>query len=251
MTKSKVIAYSNEQADCPRFNKIFADFEIIRSDSQKDFFEKINSLPADAAVICFCSCGEKDAEKLPLMNALTGPIPLFACSKSPDSDFIFHSGQAGIEGFLVCDSNIEEIRERVQHAIRRGGLKRHLESRYPGCLASSIYVHKMIDLIVQKFPQRLKEKDVAESLDISMQWLESLIVKGFGMNYSRFIRRIWVYQALLMMNNTMLSNSEIAEELYWTEETNMGRDFNKELHISPGKARKLLLSGMGPEEFLK
>src|SRR3990172_8023911 len=164
MTKPKVIVYSYELPDCPCYKKIFAEFEILLADSEEEFSEKIRSLSADAAVICFCSCSDKDVEKLPLLNALTGPIPLFACLKSSDPDFTFHAGQAGIEDFLQCTGNVEEIRERIHQAIRKAGLKKHLESRYPGCLARSTYSRKITEIIVQNFPQRIKEKDIAKKL---------------------------------------------------------------------------------------
>jgi len=250
MTQPKVIAYSNELPHCNRFKEIFADFEILSSDSEKDFLEKIRSLPVGAAVICFCSSKDKEAEKLARLNALTGPIPLFACLISSDNDFIFHAGQAGIENFLVCTGNVEKIQARVHQAILKGGLKRFLEHKHHGCLASSFYIRKMIDIIVENFPKRVKEEDMAKCLHLSRQWLESLIIKAFGINYSRLIRSIWINQALIMMKNTSYNNSDIAMQLNYSEEWHMARDFKKELGYSPNKIRRLLVSGKEPEDLL-
>ena len=63
------------------------------------------------------------------------------------------------------------------------------------------------------------------------------------------MRRIWVYQALNMMQNTNLDNTEISLQLNYSDETSLARIFRKELGYNPTEARKRLIR-YSPEELL-
>jgi AraC-like DNA-binding protein len=64
------------------------------------------------------------------------------------------------------------------------------------------------------------------------------------------MRRIWIYQALRLMQLINFDNTEIALLLNYSEEGSMVRDFRKELGYTPTKARKLLTNEK-PEDMLK
>jgi len=128
-------------------------------------------------------------------------------------------------------------------------LKAYLEPCRLGEAVVSPYVRKMINEIVQAFPQPVNEGEMTARLGISRRWLQKLCGKTFGQSYIRLLRRLWVYQALHLMQQTELDNGEIALQLNYTEESSMARDFRKILGYSPGVAR-MHLGEKPPEELL-
>lgn len=91
---------------------------------------------------------------------------------------------------------------------------------------------------------------MAAQLGISVRTLQKHCRDAFGKTYTRLLRRIWIYQALRLMQQTKFDNTEIALHLNYTEETNLARDFHKELGYNPSEARRLLLR-YSPEELLR
>ncbi len=63
------------------------------------------------------------------------------------------------------------------------------------------------------------------------------------------MRRIWVYQALNLMQNTNLDNTEISLQLNYSDENSLARIFRKELGFTPSEARQRLTK-QTPEELL-
>ena len=108
----------------------------------------------------------------------------------------------------------------------------------------------MSDIIIHAFPHRLQENDMARQLGVSRSWLHKLCQRAFGITYTQLLRRIWIYQALNMMRDSNLDNTEIALRLNYSEESSMARDFRKELGCSPSEAR-LRLTTQSPEEILQ
>ncbi len=128
-------------------------------------------------------------------------------------------------------------------------LKEFLASSHAGSFAVSPHMRKMIDEIIHAFPHRLHESEMARRLGISRSWIQKLCRQAFGLTFTRLIRRIWVHQALRLMQHTNLDNVEIAEQLNYSEESSLARDFRKELGYSPTEARKRLAE-QSPEALL-
>ena len=91
---------------------------------------------------------------------------------------------------------------------------------------------------------------MSRQLRVSPNWLYKLCRQAFGMSYTKLLRRIWIYQALQMMRDSKLDNTEIALYLNYSEESSMARDFRKELGCSTTEAR-LHLTRQSPEEILQ
>ncbi|MGH7595888.1 MAG: helix-turn-helix transcriptional regulator [bacterium] len=136
----------------------------------------------------------------------------------------------------------------MDEAIPGGDLKAFLEACYPGSLPS-LHVRRMVDEIVHAFPHRITEPEMAKRLGISQRWLQKTCRQAFGKTYKHLLRRIWIHQALRLMQKTTLDNLEIAQQLNYSEESNMARDFRKELGYSPTEARKRL-TAQSPDELL-
>lgn len=249
MAKPKLIIFS-QLPQCPCYDKIFnTKFKTFVADTENEFLNKIKNLTFDAAIVCFCSTRDKDARNLLRLDVLSGPMPVLTCSKTLNLDFICWSARQYVDRFLLCDMEVEKIHDIIFEAIRGGGLKEFLESCCPGSIASSPYVRKLIDEIVHAFPHRLEIQEIAERLGIKRSWLYKLCRQAFDRPVTSLLRCVWVHQALRMMQHTNLDNTDIALQLSYSEESNMARDFRKELGYNPKEARKRL-TRQTPEELL-
>ena len=249
-SKPKIVHFSQALSSCLCYNRIFhTEFETDSTDSYDEFLKKLRDADADAVVVCFCSAQDQDIDELLKLDALAGTIPVIACSRNLSLDFVSSAARQGVKRFLLCTMGKEKIHEIIHHAIRGGELKEFLEQSFSDSLTSSLHVRRMIDKITHAFPSRLDERDMARKLGISQSWLQKLCRQAFGKSYTRLMRRIWIHQALHLMRHTTLDNGEIALQLNYSEESNMARDFRKELGCNPTEARKLL-SRRIPEEIL-
>lgn len=249
-SKFKIILFSREITNCACYNKIFnGEFDTSVTDKENDFSDKIQNQRANAGIVCFCSAKEKDVDELLRLDALSGPMPILACSKTLNPDFIQLASKQGVNHFLFCQMAPEKIRTIINDLIRDGGVKEYLQSRWSSSQAASLHLHKLINEIVHTFPQRLKVQDFAIRLGIRRSWLHKLCHETFDMSLSSLLRHIRVHQALRIMQYTNLDNTEIAMQLNYSEESSMARDFRKELQYSPNEARKRL-SKHNPAELL-
>lgn len=250
MAKRKLILYLKEQPDCPCCDRIFnTEYETSMAYSEEEFFANMHNVPADAAVVCFCSAREEDIENVLRLDALTGPLPVLTCSRTLNPDFIRKAAQRGAARFLMCNMGAEKIHDIIHDAIRDEGLHEYLTSRWPDSLASSPYIRKLIDTIIQVFPHRMQVHEFAERLGIDRGWLHKLCKQAFGKPPTALQRHVWVHQALRMMQHTNLDNTDIAFQLCYSEESSMARDFHKELGYGPTEARQRLTQ-QTPEELL-
>lgn len=251
MSKHKLILFSPELPDCPWHDRIFNDeYETTTANTEEEFFTKINNEPADAAVICCCSAREEEVENILRLDALTGPIPVLTCSRSLNPEFIRKGAQRGASRFLVCEMELEKIKDIIHDAIRDTGLREYLETRWPDSMDSSPYIVKLIDEIIHVFPHRMKVGEFAARLGIDRGWLYKLCKENFGIPLTTLLRSVWVHQAMRMMQHTNLDNMDIALQLDYSEESSMAREFRKELGYSPTEARAHLTKH-SPEELLQ
>ncbi len=175
MSKPKLIVYSQELASCPCFEAIFnTEFDAEPADTLQLFLSKIKASDPDAAVICFCSAREEDAEELLKLDALTGPLPILTCSKILTIDFVTAAARQGANRFLCCEWEKARIESTILEAIRGGGIKDFLETLYPSSFVSSPHIRKMVDEIVHAFPHRMSQNQIVERLEISRSWLQKL-----------------------------------------------------------------------------
>jgi AraC-like DNA-binding protein len=216
---------------------------------EEDFVKKIRRSNADAAVLCFCSAEEKDVDLLSRLNSLAGPIPVLACNKTYNPNFVSLAAQQGVRHFLLCDMENNRIWNLISTAIREETLQSFLESCWPGCLTASPYAGKMINELVNAFPSRLSTVELSRQLGIGDRTVQMICQQTFGMTCTRLMRWISIYHALTMMKNTDLDNTEIAIQLQYSDQSSLARIFRKELGYSPGEARRRLAM-QSPETLL-
>ncbi|NIS38498.1 helix-turn-helix domain-containing protein [Candidatus Saccharibacteria bacterium] len=242
MSKPKIILFSQELLNCPCYDTILnSDFETEATASETDFVTRIRRENADAAIVCLCSADKEEDELLYRLNPLSGAVPVLSCSRNLTPDFVQMATRQGVNRFLRFGMKREEIQDILFEAIRQGGLREWLEFCCLDRLNLSPHIHRLIEEIVHTFPHRIQASKMAQRLGISRNYLWKLSKQAFGMSFTRLLRRAWIHQALRLMQRTPLDNTEIAIHLNYSEESNMARDFVKELPYSPCKARQLLI----------
>ncbi len=251
MIKPGLVVYSQEFPYCPYFQDTFDTvFKVEPAYTQKQFLSQIRNHHPDAAVVCFCSACKENVEELLQLDATTGPLPFLSCSKKLTLDFVTTAANSGVNRFLCCQWSKKKIIPIVLEAIRLGGMKEFLAVYYPNSLSPSRYVGKIVNEIIHTFPRRLPESHVAEKLGISPRWLRTICRQAFGRTFTQLMRQIRVLQALRLMKHTTLDNLDVALQLNYSEESNMARDFRKELGYNPCEARKRLCE-CTPNELLR
>ena len=251
MPKPKLLIYSQQLTDCPFFEIIFKiDFITDTVGTTEELKNKIKTYKPDVVIVCFCQAQEKDALELLQLNDITNLVPLIACSPTDSSGFVFASAKYGADYFFHCSGERVQIVNTINKIIKQGGLKKFFEAFYPDSFSFSPYTRKIIEIIISAFPNRLQENEFARQLGITPHWFRTLCIEAFKIKFSKLIRRIWIYQALRLMQLTNFDNTEIALLLNYSEEGSMVRDFRKELGYSPTKARELL-ANHSPEDMLK
>lgn len=250
MPKPKIVLFSPAISACSCWKDLFnTEFETEPVHSEGKFIKKLRKESIDAAIICLCSAHESEANQLGRLETLSGPVPVLTCSKSLNPGFIKKAALKGVSRFLVCTMEKETIQEIIAEAILHGGIKEFLETCYPGSFSLSPHIPKMIEEIIDAFPHRMSEAEISGRLGISQSWLQKLCRQAFDQSFSQLMRRIRVHQALRLMRHTNLDNTEIALFLDYSEESNIARDFRKELGYSPTRARQHLVE-QTPEELL-
>jgi len=142
----------------------------------------------------------------------------------------------------------EKIRSRIKTVILKDGLRIFIKDHINPDVVSP-YTERIITEILHMLPKQMKIFELAKSLDISTRWTQFQFKNIFGITYSTLMQRIRVYQALHLMKNTQLDNTEIAMKLSYSDENSLYRIFRKELRFSPTKARNYLRNTT-PEKLL-
>jgi AraC-like DNA-binding protein len=239
--RKRLLLYAQSLATCSCYRRIFGrDFELVTAQSESELLKKGKLVSADVAVLCFCSAEEGDVGELIRLEATTGPLPVLACTKSYNPNFVRLAAQKGVDHFLLCDMRVNRIRDLIFAAIRARGLRGFLDFCFPGSLAFSPYAGRMIDEIMNAFPRRLKTSDLSKQLGISSRRVQMICQEAFGKSPTHLMRRIWVYHALNLMKRTNLDNTEIALQMGYSDGSSLARIFRKELGYSPNEARKRL-----------
>jgi AraC-like DNA-binding protein len=250
MRKHVILLYARELSTCPRYNRIFnSDFELITTGTERHFLENLQAKRISAAVLCCCSSDEETIHDLLRLEALAGLVPIVVCMRTYDPDFIRRAGERGVNLLLLCTMDVGDIREYIYKAIRNSRLRGFLQGYGPSDLNHSPYVTKIISEIVHGFPHRWRVRDLSRKLGVSPRRLQMICREAFGKPFTRLTRSIWIYQALKLMQNTELSNADIAHQLDYSEETSLARAFRKELGFNPSEARRRL-ADKSPEDLL-
>jgi AraC-like DNA-binding protein len=250
MKKIKTLIYLHNNTSCRRFYQIFNhDFNLTVAATRDEFLHKALYDDIDVGILCYCYAHEQDLNSALDLKVNANHLPIIIFSKIPNPDFISRGAKKGLDHFMLCHMPSEKIKSRIQTVIENDDLRVFIKNHINSNLHSP-YTQKIITEILHQLPEQLKITDLAKTLGISSRWTQSLFKEIFGMTYTELMRRIHVYQALNLMKNTQLDNTEIALKLFYSDENSLYRIFQKELNYSPTTARKKLLENVPPQKML-
>ena len=115
-----------------------------------------------------------------------------------------------------------------------------IEAEFPSFLDNNSHAEEIKNIVIRSFQKDVSEDDISKELGITKRWLQKILKNNLGITFKRLLRILRIYAALKLLCETNLDNYDIALKLNYTEESNMARDFRKELHICPAEARKRL-----------
>lgn len=250
MNKFKTLIFVHDKNSCRRLYQIFNhDFNLTVAGTREQFLQKAANDNIDIGILCYCYANEEDLKSALELKEDANHLPMIICSKIPNPDFISRGAKKGMDHFILCDMPRDKIKSRIQTVIKNDGLRVFINNHINPDVYSP-YTQQIVTEILHRLPEQPTVTDLAKTLGLSSRWTQSLFQKIFGMTYTDLMRRIHVYQALNMMSNTHLDNTEIALKLAYSDENSLYRIFKKELGYSPTQARRRLLN-KEPRDLLK
>jgi len=241
MTKFHSLIYVRDKTSCPHLHQIFNhEFQLTVTYDRDEFEAKTSNKDIDIGIICCCYANERDLKMLAELKGKVNHLPLIICSKIPNPNFISRGVKKGLDHFILCNMPREKIRSCLKTVILEDELRVFIEDHINPDVVSP-YTERIIKEILHTLPKYLEISELAKILGISTRWTQSLFKKIFGITYSTLKQRILIYQALQLMKNTQLDNTEIAMEMSYSDENSLYRLFRNVLGYSPTQARNYLL----------
>lgn len=117
------------------------------------------------------------------------------------------------------------------------------ESGQPDRPASrqELYVQQFINLVQQQFREDRAIKDYAEQLNVSAKYLTQLVKQYTGKNASELITEQVIKEAKSLLRDPQLSIGQIADRLYFSDQSFFGKYFKRQTGISPKHYRMAVL----------
>jgi|GEM_PF-332397 len=104
-----------------------------------------------------------------------------------------------------------------------------------------VYVQKFIQLVQQHFRRDRAIKDYADQLNVSAKYLTQLVKQHTGKNASDLITEQVMKEAKSLLRDPQLSIGEIADRLYFSDQSFFGKYFKRQTGISPKSYRASVL----------
>ena len=182
----------------------------------------------------------------------TSHIPIILLTAKATDEAKIAGLKTGADAYLMKPFNKEELFVRLEKLIE---LRRALQERYAGTSEGVTSSHTLTskaepsldDIFMQKIQQAIAEKmgqpdfgvdDVYQELAISSTQLFRKMKALTGESPGRFIQKIRLKKAKVLLQSTELNISEIAYEVGFTDPGYFSRAFNKEFGMSPSAFRK-------------
>lgn len=241
MEKHNLLVFTEDLSHCKCCDSLEKEYVIFYTLKKEEFLENLKQENVDACIICFASSKIKINEVFDKSD-LSTKLPVLMYSDKINSEYIDLAVKYGVNRFVTYNMCLNELNKIITESISLGRVKAYLKSLILNKLEFSSYSGKFINIIIKFFPKRLHENEIAKQLNISVRYLQKMCMKCFNRGYNQLLRRIRVYNALRLMDNTGLNNYEIRFHLKYSECSSMSRDFEKELNCSLNEARKFLIT---------
>lgn len=104
-----------------------------------------------------------------------------------------------------------------------------------------IYVQRFIKLVQLQFRKDRAIKDYAGQLNLSAKYLTQLVKQYTGKNASELIAEQVIKEAKALLRDPQLSIAEVADRLYFSDQSFFGKYFKRQTGISPKSYRGSVL----------
>ncbi len=119
-------------------------------------------------------------------------------------------------------------------------LKNFLENHFRTLDNEALHLDEVISIIDKKFPQTISEDEIALRIKREKKTVQRVFINAFGMNYKKLIEAFSIYCSLILLCKTRFDITDISIKLNYSDLSNMDRDFQKVLGITPCRAREEL-----------
>lgn len=97
--------------------------------------------------------------------------------------------------------------------------------------------------LIYEFVQENYEKEInlqllSEKYHFSYSYLSAIFTEKFGINFSKYLKKVRISKAKLFLTETRLTLTEICEKVGYTELGYFSRVFKEETGMTPSQYRK-------------
>lgn len=98
-------------------------------------------------------------------------------------------------------------------------------------------IKQLLIILMNRFHEDLSLSIIAEELHVNPMYLGQLFKKELGINFSKYLNSVRIKEAQLLLLNTNLNVSEIAEKVGYSSSGYFYKKFKKECGLSPTEYR--------------
>ena len=141
----------------------------------------------------------------------------------------------------VSREDVENALNRVKERLRETGKKRSASEggwreKYPGAHPNVI---RALEYIERNYSKRINQKDMAQEIEVSQEYISYLFSKNIGMTFSEFLRNYRIEQAKRLYESGECPRCEVPERVGFTD----ARYFNQVFKTVTGITITEYLSG--------
>lgn len=116
-------------------------------------------------------------------------------------------------------------------------LREFIDNHFAGYNKDILYLNEAMNIIEAVLPQSISEEEIAERIKRKKKTVQRIFIKAFGITYKQLIAAYRIYCSLILLSEARLDITETAIKLNYSDLSNLDRDFQKVLGITPSKAR--------------
>lgn len=178
MEKYSLIVFAKDLDLCKCYNTLEKEYIIFNTSQKEEFLEDVKQENVDACIICFASSSLKINEEFNKSDFKT-KLPVLICSDKINHEYVDLAVKYGVNRFITFNMDIIELNKIIIESISLGRVKAYLKSLISNKVEFSSYSSKFINIIIESFPKRPHENDVAKRLNISVRYLQKMCKSCF------------------------------------------------------------------------
>ncbi len=115
-------------------------------------------------------------------------------------------------------------------------LRKFLENHFLCYKKSAPHIDEIVDIINSVFPQYISEDEISAQIKRDKKTVQRIFMSAFGIKYKYLVKTFRIYCSLILLYKARLDLTDLAINLNYSDLSNMDRDFQKVLGITPSRA---------------